>query len=128
VAGVGLGLAVPIDATTRGIVGALMTDGRVRRAYLGIAGGRRPLPPLLLRPEAPTYALEVVEVVEDSPAERAGLRPGDLVLAVDGLPVADATDLQRLLTADRIGTDLPLDVARDADRLTLVATPAELAA
>ena len=128
VAGVGLGLAVPIDATTRGIVGALMTDGRVRRAYLGIAGGRRPLPPRLLRPEAPTYALEVVEVVEDSPAERAGLRPGDLVLAVDGLPVADATDLQRLLTAERIGSDLPLEVARDADRLTLVATPAELAA
>jgi S1-C subfamily serine protease len=128
VAGVGLGLAVPIDATTRGIVGALMTDGRVRRAYLGIAGGRRPLPPRLVRPEAPTYALEVVEVVEDSPAERAGLRPGDLVLAVDGRPVADAIDLQRLLTAERIGAELPLDVARDADRLTLVATPAELAA
>ena len=128
VAGVGLGLAVPIDATTRGIVGSLMTDGRVRRAYLGIAGGRRPLPPRLLRPEAPTYALEVVEVVEDSPAAHAGLRPGDLVLSVDGLPVADATDLQRLLTAERIGAELPLDVARDADRLTLVATPAELAA
>ena len=128
VAGMGLGLAVPIDATTRGIVGALMTDGRVRRAYLGIAGGRRPLPPRLLRPEAPTFALEVVEVVEDSPAARAGLRPGDLVLAVDGLPVSDATDLQRLLTAERIGAELPLDVARDADRLTLVATPAELAA
>ena len=128
VAGIGLGLAVPIDATTRGIVGALMTDGRVRRAYLGIAGGRRPLPPRLLRPEAPTFALEVVEVVEDSPAARAGLRPGDLVLAVDGLPVSDATDLQRLLTAERIGAELPLDVARDADRLTLVATPAELAA
>ena len=50
------------------------------------------------------------------------------MLAVDGLPVADATDLQRLLTAERIGAELPLDVARDADRLTLVATPAELAA
>jgi len=128
VAGFGLGLAVPIDAVTRAIVGALMTDGRVRRAYLGIAGGRRPLPPRLRREAAPQHALEVVEVVEGSPAAAAGLRPGDLVLAVDGTPVADAVDLQRLLTAERIGADVALAVARDADLLQLTATPAELAA
>jgi S1-C subfamily serine protease len=104
-----------------------MTEGRVRRAYLGIAGGRRPLPPRLRREAVRQHALEIVEVVEGSPAAAAGLRPGDLVLAVDGTPVADAVDLQRLLTADRIGADVALAVARDADLLQLVATPAELA-
>ena len=89
VAGVGLGLAVPIDAATRGIVGALITDGRVRRAVLGIAGGPRPLPPRLLRPYAPTFGLRSSTSSRTPPRREPGLRPGDLVLAVDGRPVAE---------------------------------------
>src|SRR6266446_4039622 len=74
VAGVGLGLAVPINATTRKIVGALMSEGRFRRAYIGIAGGSRPLPPRLAATLERQTGIEVVQVVEGSPADRAGLR------------------------------------------------------
>jgi S1-C subfamily serine protease len=68
VAGVGLGLAVPVNDATRQIVGALMTEGRFRRAYLGIAGGSRPLPPRLARRLGRGSGVEVVQVVEGSPA------------------------------------------------------------
>src|SRR6266550_2520768 len=65
VAGVGLGLAVPINDTTRRIVHALMTDGAVRRAYLGIAGGSRPLPPRVAQRVGRRSGVEVIEVVPD---------------------------------------------------------------
>src|SRR6187200_2335300 len=100
VAGVGLGLAVPINATTRSIVGALMRDGRVRRAWIGIAGGARPLPPRVAATLGRDRAVEVVEVIEGSPAAASGLRPEDLLVAVDGIPVRGIDDLLRLLTAD----------------------------
>ena len=106
VAGVGLGLAVPIDAATRRIVGALMSEGRVRRAYVGIAGGARPLPPRFASSLGRESAVEVVEVVDGSPADRAGLRPEDLIVEVDGIEVADVTDLQRLMDAERIGREV----------------------
>ena len=108
VAGVGLGLAVPINDTTRRIVGALMREGRFRRAYIGIAGGPRPVPPRLAGELGRRNAVEVVEVVDGSPAAKAGLRPEDLIVALDGTPVSSAGDLQR---ADDGGTD-----RRDADR------------
>ena len=98
VAGVGLGLAVPINATTRQIVGALMRDGRVRRAWIGIAGGARPLPPRVAATLGRDRAVEIVEVIEGSPAAAAGLRGEDLVVAVDGVPVRGIDDLLRLLT------------------------------
>ena len=85
VAGVGLGLAVPVNATTRVIVAALMRDGRVRRAWIGIAGGARPLPPRVAAALGRDRAIEVVEVIEDSPAARAGLQAEDLIVGVDGL-------------------------------------------
>src|ERR671937_51740 len=72
VAGVGLGLAVPVNAATRRIIGALMTDGRFRRAYIGIAGGARPLPPRVARELGRDAGVEGVEVAPRSPAERAG--------------------------------------------------------
>src|SRR2546423_1341516 len=101
VAGVGLGLAVPINGITRGVVAALMTDGRVRRAYVGLAGGSRPLPPRLAKQLGRRSAVEVVEVVPGTPAARAGLRPEDLVVALDGTPVTSVEDVQRLMTSER---------------------------
>ncbi len=82
VAGIGLGLAVPINESTRRVIGSLMTEGRVRRAYLGIAGGTRPLPPRFARELGRPACVEVVEVADGSPAEHAGLRPEDLIVAL----------------------------------------------
>jgi S1-C subfamily serine protease len=126
VAGVGLGLAVPINEVTRKIVGALMREGRFTRAYLGIAGGSRPLPPKLARELGRGACVEVVEVVEGSPAAAAGLRPEDLIVAVDGTPLAGVDDLQRLMTAERIGARVPATVVRDGVRLELELVPVEL--
>src|SRR3954454_22702971 len=126
VAGVGLGLAVPINAPTRRIPAALMRDGRVRRAYLGIAGGSRPLPPRVSSRLGRDRAIEVVEVVSRSPAERAGLRAEDLIVGLDGAPLRDVGDLQRLMTDEAIGRELRLDIVRGGDARVLVAVPTEL--
>src|SRR3954447_14558178 len=98
VAGIGLGLAVPVNPATPRIVSALMRDGRARRAYLGIAGGSRPLPPRLAASVGRPRGVEIVEVVDGSPADRAGLRPEDLIVAIDDTPVAGVDDVQRLMT------------------------------
>jgi len=126
VAGVGLGLAIPINSATRTIVAALMSDGRFRRAYIGIAGGSRPVPPRIARELGREAGVEVVEVVEDSPAARAGLRPEDLILDVDGKPVEGAYDLQRLMVGELIERPITATVVRDGDRLSVVVVPAEL--
>lgn len=128
VAGVGLGLAVPINETTRRIVATLMSEGRVRRAYVGVAVGPRPLPPRLAQELGRRDGVEVVEVVADSPAAHAGVRPEDLIVSVDGVPVRDAEDLQRLMSAERIGRDVPATVVRHGERLELALVPAELEA
>jgi S1-C subfamily serine protease len=126
VAGVGLGLAVPINAATRKIIGALMSEGRFRRAYLGIALGPRPLPPRLGQQLQRESAVEVVETVEGSPADLAGLRPEDLILDVDGTPVEDVNDLQRLMVGDVIGRTVRLRVHRNGETSTLDLVPDEL--
>jgi S1-C subfamily serine protease len=126
VAGIGLGLAVPVNATTRRIVSALMSEGRFRRAYLGIAGGPRPLPPRVAREVGREAGVEVVEVVTGSPADRAGLRPEDLILDVDGQAVASARDLQRLMAGEAIGRDVRIRLFRDGRVLEVRARPAEL--
>src|SRR5439155_18035058 len=113
VAGVGLGLAVPIDAGTRLILAALMRDGRVRRAYLGIVGGTRRLPaPLAERLGRPT-GLEVVQLLDGSPASAAGLRAGDVIVSLDGRPVAGVGDLQRSLVGDLVGRRIDVTLERD---------------
>ena len=126
VAGIGLGLAVPINAATRQIVGALMTEGRFRRAYLGIAGGGRPLPPRLARQLGRESGVEVVQVVEGSPAAEAGLRPEDLIVELDGAAVTDVGDIQRLMVVEKIGAPVPVRILREGRELVLSLVPAEL--
>jgi S1-C subfamily serine protease len=128
VAGVGLGLAVPINSATRQIVGALMTEGRFRRAYLGISGQQRPLPPRLARELGRTGCVEVGEVVGDAPAARAGVRAGDLVIAIDGQPIETMAQLQRLLVGERVGASVTFTIARHEHVLDVVVVPHELAA
>jgi S1-C subfamily serine protease len=111
--GQGLGLAVPIDATTRGIIAALMADGRVRRSYLGVAGGVRPLGPNASKLVQRERGFEVVEVVDGSPAAEGGVKPGDIIVAIDREPVADVADVQRLMTDGRIDARVPVTAIRD---------------
>src|SRR4051795_10648497 len=112
VAGIGLGLAVPINEATRRVIGALMTEGRVRRAYLGIAGGPRPLPPQARSRYGRNSAVEVSETVPDSPADAAGIRAEDLIIELDGSPVASVNDLQRVVVAELIGKELDIVLLR----------------
>jgi S1-C subfamily serine protease len=126
-AGFGLGLAVPINPATRSIVATLMRDGRVRRAQLGIAVAPRPLPPAVAARLGRRRAIEVVQVIEDGSAERAGLRPGDLLLAIDGVAVEDATDLQRLMVGERIGQPLHATVLLAWHERAITLVPGELA-
>jgi len=126
VAGVGLGLAVPVNEATRQIVAALMTEGRFRRAYLGIAGGTRPLPPRLARSLGRDAGVEVVQVVEGTPAAAAGLRPEDLIVELDGEPIADVGEIQRLMVVEKIGAPVRMLVLREGRELELSIVPAEL--
>ena len=126
VAGIGLGLAVPINDATRLIVSALMTDGRVRRALLGVAVGPRPLPPRVAARLGRRDGLEVIEVIEDGPAARAGLHPEDLIVGLDDTPLGAADDLQRLMTAERIGRPVELQIVRAGTVQALSVVPAEL--
>jgi S1-C subfamily serine protease len=126
VAGVGLGLAVPINAATRQIIGALMTEGRVRRAYIGIGGGPRPLPPQARARLGRKSGVEVVEVVEGSPAERAGMRAEDLIVELDGQPIERVDEVQRLMTGQAIGQRVAVKVLRGEHLLDLELRPVEL--
>ncbi len=125
-AGIGLGLAVPINATTREVIGALMRDGRVRRAYLGIAGGPRPLPPHARRALGVANCVEVVEVTPESPAARGGLRGGDLIYELAGRPVAGVGDIQRALRHELIDAPVTVAVWRDERSVSLRVVPREL--
>jgi S1-C subfamily serine protease len=126
VAGVGLGLAVPINDASRKIVAALMRDGRFRRAYIGVASGPRPLPPRIAARLGRRTGVEVVDVAQGSPAERAGLRSEDLVIALAGEPVTGVGDLQRLMTDELIGAAVDVVVIREGRELTLRLVPEEL--
>jgi S1-C subfamily serine protease len=126
VAGVGLGLAVPINATTNRIIYALMHDGRVRRAYLGLVTAPTVLAPGLAERHGQKKAVRVAEVVENSPAALSGLRRGDVILAIDGTPLRDAQSLQKRLFADAIGSRVEITVLRNGALVDAVAEPSEL--
>jgi S1-C subfamily serine protease len=127
VAGVGLGLAVPINEGTRAIVAALMSEGVYRRATLGVAVGPRPLPPRMAAALGRDAGIEIVEVLPGGPAARAGLHAEDIVVALDGEPVSRIGDLQRLLTGQAIGHELALGVVRGGTQLEVRVLPDELA-
>jgi S1-C subfamily serine protease len=126
VAGFGLGLAVPINQTTWRVIDTLLTEGRVRRAYLGIVGVPAPLPDDVAERTGQKAGLRVVEVVRGGPAHQAGLRPGDLILTVGKSEVTDAQDIQRQLFGEAIGTDLPVTVLRNGAMVDVFTIPAEL--
>jgi serine protease Do len=126
VAGFGLGLAVPINPTTRRIVDTLMVEGRVRRAYLGVVGVPAPLPEDVSARTGQRAGLRVIDVVPDGPADRAGLRKGDLVLTVAREQIHDAQGIQRKLFAEVIGTDLAVTVLRNGAMVDVYARPTEL--
>jgi S1-C subfamily serine protease len=126
VAGVGLGLAVPINAATRRIVAALMSEGRFRRAYLGIAGGPRPLPPRLARELGRKSGVEIAQVVEGGPADRAGMLAEDLIVELGGTPIEGMDDLQRVVVSEVIGRAVRAKVVRAGREQELELVPAEL--
>jgi len=126
VAGMGLGLAVPMNPTTEAILAALMRNGRVRRAYLGIAGGTRPLPPPIAEKLGRRAGVEVHEVVSGSPAANGALRGGDVIVSVGDVGVSKAGDLQRLMVEARIGSKITLTVLRGDGLVKLGVVPVEL--
>ena len=126
IAGIGLGLAVPVNTHTRSIISALIAGGRVRRAYLGVAGGPRPLPPRIAARLGRDRGIEVVEVVADSPAAVAGLQPEDLLVEAAGVALRSVEDLQRLMTEETIGRPIDLTIVRRGDDRQVTITPGEL--
>lgn len=126
VAGVGLGLAVPVNSTTRRILTSLLEHGRVRRAYLGLVTSPAALPPYWVERTGRRTALRVVQVIAGSPADLCGVHAGDLVLAVDGRSLGDAQSLQRLLFEEAIGLRTELTVLRNGALVDVVARPSEL--
>jgi S1-C subfamily serine protease len=127
VAGIGLGLAVPINASTHKIIAALMNTGRVRRAWLGIAGAHIPVPPPAAAKLGTTHGLQIASVVAGSPAAEAGLRRGDIVVSVDGTNVVTATAIQQLMVEDAIARRIEMTVWRNGALVDVFVTPRELA-
>jgi S1-C subfamily serine protease len=126
VAGIGLGLAVPVNAATRSIVSSLMHDGRVRRAFLGVVGGTRPLRPAIASRIGRRRGLEVVQLLDGSPASAAGVRAGDVIVELDGRPIEGVGDLQRVMVGEMVGRPVAVGVEREGAILSLTVTPVEL--
>jgi S1-C subfamily serine protease len=126
VAGIGLGLAVPIDAATRRFIDSMIVDGRVRRAFLGIVGGTRPLAEPVAARVGRSRGLEIVQLLQPGPAASAGLRVGDIVVELDGHPIQGVGDLQRHLVGDAIGRRLELRVEREGETRSVSVSPVEL--
>jgi S1-C subfamily serine protease len=126
VAGVGLGLAVPINESTHKIIAALMHSGRVRRAWLGIAGAHIPVPPAVAAKIGTTHGLQIASVVSASPAAQAGLRRGDIVVSVDGRNIVTATAIQKLMVEDAIARRIEMTVWRNGALVDVIVVPREL--
>lgn len=126
VAGVGLGLAVPINDSTERIIDALKREGHFERAYLGIASANIELSPRMSELVYQKQAAIVLEITPGSPADTAGLRQGDVVLKIGSHEVTSATDIQNLLTHDLIGKRTELKILRDGYVHTISVQPKTL--
>ncbi|HZM81731.1 MAG TPA: trypsin-like peptidase domain-containing protein [Candidatus Limnocylindrales bacterium] len=126
VAGFGLGLAVPINSTTRQIISELITSGRVRRAWVGVAGVPIPLPPPMASKLKQRNGFRVVEVVPGSPAGQAGIYLGDVILTAQGKLIQTVQDLLRLMLGPAIGSRMPVTLLRRGALVDVVITPTEL--
>ena len=126
VAGIGVGLAVPVNDTTKQLITTLMTQGRIRRAWLGIAGAQSPLPPALAAKLGRRSGLRIAQVMPGSPAEQAGLKRGDIIIAAGGASVVTNTAIQRLMVEGAIGRRLEITVWRNGALVDVVALPREL--
>lgn len=126
VAGIGLGLAVPINRATREIIAALMSTGRVRRAWLGIAGAKVQLAPALAARIGSPTGLQVAGVAPDSPAELAGVHRGDIVVSLDKQDVVTSTSIQKLMVENAIDRQLEMTVWRNGALVDVFVVPREL--
>jgi S1-C subfamily serine protease len=126
VAGVGLGLAVPINETTRGIFTALMTTGKVRRAWLGIAGSNIVLAPALAAKIGSRTGMTLASIVPGSPAAESGLREGDVMVELDHQRIVSTSAVQRLMVEDAINRPIEITVWRNGALVDVVAIPREL--
>ncbi|WP_133541431.1 trypsin-like peptidase domain-containing protein [Microbacterium sp. BK668] len=126
VAGVGLGLAVPINPTTRAIIDSLLRTGRVRRAWLGVAGAQVPLAPPVAAKVGARTGMQVSSVVAGSPADSAGARRGDIVIALDGQPITTVTGVQRQMVEHAIGRRMEMTLWRNGALVDVVVEPQEL--
>lgn len=125
-AGIGVGLAVPINTTTREIITALMTTGRVRRAWLGIVGAQVPLPAHLVERIGSPTGLQIAGVSPGSPAALADLHRGDIVVELDGSRVVTATAVQKLMVEDAIDRRIEITVWRNGALVDVIVFPREL--
>jgi S1-C subfamily serine protease len=122
------GICFAVAANTASFVlGELVRHGRVRRAFIGLSAQQIALPPRLRHAAGleQQSAVRVSTVEADGSVDRAGVKPGDIVLALDGSTVTGADDLVRLLTGEKIGNRIALDVLRSGERLTLSVVPQE---
>ena len=122
----GSGSRCPINSTTRAIISELISTGRVRRAWLGVAGAPAPLPPPIAARLGQRRGLRLLEVVPGSPAARSGLFLGDIIVNAGGKPVQGVQDVQRLMLGSAIGTRLAITVLRRGAFVDVVAVPAAL--
>jgi len=122
----GLSFSVPID-TARWVLGELMQHGRVRRGVLGLAAQTRPLDRKLARFHSLSQqkGVEVMEVVPGKPADRGGLKAGDILVSLDGTTLESVDQVHRLLGASSIGRPMAGKVLRGAALVDLTVTPTE---
>ncbi|MBI4168791.1 MAG: trypsin-like peptidase domain-containing protein [Acidobacteria bacterium] len=124
--GQGISFAIAIDMA-KFVAGRLLRDGRISRAYIGVAGQNVPLHRRLVRHHALSHdsAILIAAVEDGSPAQRAGLTEGNLIIAFDGQPVAGIDDLHRILTDARVGAPSQVTILRGTEKIHLSVTPAE---